>query len=121
VNCSLLIYTNNVAIDIYIDISKNTSFTLEGGASLKIYSREQDSSTSRGDKASYWYHKILDPRRLEEEILRVAIQLELTAYDSSYVVLAMKHGLTLVTEDNKLREKAKNLVKAISLDELTTL
>ena len=117
----LLIYTNNVAIDIHIDISKNTSFTLEGGASLKIYSREQDSNTSRGDKASYWYHKILDPRRLEEEILRVAIQLELTAYDSSYVVLAMKHGLTLVTEDNKLREKAKNLVKAISLDELTTL
>jgi hypothetical protein len=42
-----------VAIDIYIDISKNTSFTLEEGASLKIYSREQDSSIGRGDKASY--------------------------------------------------------------------
>jgi len=107
----LLIYTNNVAIDIHIDISKNTSFTLEGGTSLKIYSREQDSSTSRGDKASYWYHKILDSRDLEEEILQVATQLELTAYDFSYVVLAMKHGLTLVTEDEKLREKAKSQSK----------
>jgi len=110
-----------VAIDIYIDISKNTSFTLEGGTPLKIYSREQGSSTSRGDKASYWYHKILDSRDLEEEVLKVAIQLEITAYDPSYIVLAMKHDLTLVTNDNKLREKAKNLVKAVSLDELTTL
>ena len=53
--------------------------------------------------------------------MKVAIQLEITAYDSSYIVLAMKHDLTLVTNDNKLREKAKNLVKAVSLDELTTL
>jgi predicted nucleic acid-binding protein len=42
-------------------------------------------------------------------------------YDSSYIVLAMKHNLTLVMEDNKLREKAKKLVKAISLGESTTL
>ena len=53
--------------------------------------------------------------------MRVAIQLEITVYDSSHIVLAMKHGLTLVTEDNKLRDKVKNLIKAISLDELTTL
>jgi hypothetical protein len=32
----------------------------------------------------------------------------------------MKHCLTIVTEENKLSEKAKNLVKAVSLDELTT-
>jgi len=38
--------------------------------------------------------EILDPRGIEEEILRIAIQPELTAYDSSYIVLAMKHGLT---------------------------
>ena len=58
---------------------------------------------------------------LEGEILRVAIQLELTAYDSSYLVLAVKHGLTLVTEDGKLREKVKKLVKAASLDEVVIL
>ncbi len=38
--------------------------------------------------------------------MRVAIQLELTVYDSSYIVLAVKHNLTLVTEDEGLREKA---------------
>jgi len=65
--------------------------------------------------------EILDPRGIEEEILRIAIQPELSAYDSSYIVIAMKHGLTLVTGDNKLRDKAKKLVKAISLDESTTL
>ena len=65
--------------------------------------------------------EILDPRGIEEEILRIAIQPELTAYDSSYIVLAMKHCLVLVTGDNKLMGKAKKLVKAISLDELTTL
>jgi predicted nucleic acid-binding protein len=48
---------------------------------------------------------------LEEEILQVAIQLELTAYDFSYVVLAMEIGLILVTEDKKLREKAKSQSK----------
>jgi len=61
--------------------------------------------------------EILDHRGIEEETLRIAIQPELSAYDSSYIVLAVKHGLTLVTGDNKLREKAKKLVKAISLDE----
>ena len=39
--------------------------------------------------------------------MQVAIQLELTAYDFPYVELAMKHNLTLVTEDEGLREKAK--------------
>ena len=65
--------------------------------------------------------EILDHRGIEEETLRIAIQPELSAYDSSYIVLAVKHGLTLVTGDNKLRKKAKKLVKAISLDESNTL
>jgi len=65
--------------------------------------------------------KILDPRVIDEEILRIAVQPELTAYDSPYIFLAMKHGLTLITGDNKLMVKAKKLVKAISLGESTTL
>jgi predicted nucleic acid-binding protein len=65
--------------------------------------------------------KILDPRVIEEEIPQIAIQPELTAYNSSYILLAMKHGLTLVSGDNKLMGKAKKLIEAISLDESTTL
>jgi len=33
--------------------------------------------------------KILDPWGIEEEILRIAVQPELSAYNSSYIVLAI--------------------------------
>jgi predicted nucleic acid-binding protein len=52
--------------------------------------------------------------------LQVATQLELTAHDSPYVVLAMENGLILVTEDRKLQGKRK-LIKAMSSDEVATL
>uniref|UniRef100_A0A7J3X5H8 PIN domain-containing protein n=1 Tax=Thermofilum pendens TaxID=2269 RepID=A0A7J3X5H8_THEPE len=57
---------------------------------------------------------------LEEEVLRTAIDLDLTAYDSSYVVLARKLDLKLVTEDRRLRAKAQKLVKCTSVEELVT-
>lgn len=37
-----------------------------------------------------------------EEVFRIAVELDLTAYDSSYLVAARKLGLTLVTDDQKL-------------------
>ena len=58
-------------------------------------------------------------RGLEEEILETAIGLGVTAYDSSYIVLARAHGLALVTEDTRLRSKAEEVVKVASIDELT--
>ncbi len=63
--------------------------------------------------------KILSPHPYEGEILSIARELSITAYDASYIVLAEKNGLTLVTEDKKLRMKAKRLVKAVSLDQIT--
>ncbi len=63
--------------------------------------------------------KILDPKGLEEDMLRTAIQRGITTYDASYIVLAMKHGLILVTEDSKLRAKARGVVETTSLDELS--
>ena len=53
-----------------------------------------------------------------EEVLRAAIDLGLTAYDSSYVVLAQKFDLKLVTEDEELKAKARKLVKCVSVEEL---
>jgi predicted nucleic acid-binding protein len=53
-----------------------------------------------------------------EEVLRTAIDLGLTAYDSSYVVLAQKFNLKLVTEDEELKAKARKLVKCASVEEL---
>ncbi len=57
------------------------------------------------------YMNILSPRGFEKEILETAIKLGITVYDSSYIVLAQKHGLILVTEDKELRDKAKKLVE----------
>jgi predicted nucleic acid-binding protein len=64
------------------------------------------------------YMKILSVSNLEREILKMSIELDLTAYDTSYIVLAQRHGLTLVTEDKKLMNKAKKHINVISLDTL---
>ena len=66
------------------------------------------------------FTKILSPHPYEDEILSTARELNVTAYDASYIVLAGKNGLTLVTEDRKLRTKAEKLVKAVSLTQITS-
>ncbi len=61
---------------------------------------------------------ILDLQGLEKAVLKVAVEHGVTAYDASYIVLASKHGLTLVTEDRELKNKALKIVKAVNLNEL---
>ena len=39
-------------------------------------------------------------------------------YDASYIVLAEENNLTLVTEDNKLKEKAEKIVKTKTIKDL---
>lgn len=48
---------------------------------------------------------VLNPYRLEEEISREAEERRITTYGASYIVLAKKHGLILVTEDKSLKPK----------------
>ncbi|MBO3833180.1 MAG: type II toxin-antitoxin system VapC family toxin [Candidatus Brockarchaeota archaeon] len=60
---------------------------------------------------------ILEPRGCEREIMEVALKHGITAYDASYVVLAEKHGLVLVTEDKEFRRKAGRIVKIIGFEE----
>ncbi len=64
------------------------------------------------------FMNVLEIKGLEEEVLRVAMQLGITAYDSSYIVLAREHELSLVTEDDKLRAKAEGLVRCVSIEGL---
>jgi len=66
------------------------------------------------------FMKILSSHPYEDEILSTAIELNLTAYDASYIVLAEKNSLILVTEDSKLRAKAEKLVEAVSLTQITS-
>ncbi len=64
------------------------------------------------------YLKTLDPRGLESEVFKIAVETGLTVYDASYLALAHREKLTLVTEDVKLRNVASTMIRAVSLDEL---
>ena len=59
---------------------------------------------------------ILEPRGLEQDILRIAVSKGVTVYDASYIAIAAKHGLTLVAEDQKLSRVARNVVNVVSLN-----
>ncbi|MBS7288197.1 MAG: type II toxin-antitoxin system VapC family toxin [Candidatus Freyarchaeota archaeon] len=54
----------------------------------------------------------------EEEIIKIAARLGVTFYDASYAFAAKNNNLTLVTEDEKLRERAKSYVNTLSLREI---
>jgi predicted nucleic acid-binding protein len=62
--------------------------------------------------------EVLGVRGSEAEVLRVALSTGLTAYDASYVVVAAGEGLTLVTEDLRLRRGAEGHVEVVSVSEL---
>ncbi len=66
------------------------------------------------------YMNVLSPQGCEEEILKTALKLGITAYDASYAVLAKNNDLTLVTEDKELREKAGDVVEVKTLAEVIT-
>jgi len=64
------------------------------------------------------YLKMLDLRGLESEVFKIAVENGLTAYDASYLTLARREKLTLVTEDVKLRNVASTMIRVVSLDEI---
>ena len=53
-------------------------------------------------------------REAEKEILDLSLREGLTIYDASYIYVAMKEKLTLVTDDAKLRQVASKYVKTLS-------
>jgi predicted nucleic acid-binding protein len=61
---------------------------------------------------------MINPHGYEKEILENAWKLGITAYDASYVVIAKKNNLILVSEDEKLKRKIDDIIKIISLKEL---
>ncbi|MEM2243168.1 MAG: type II toxin-antitoxin system VapC family toxin [Archaeoglobaceae archaeon] len=61
--------------------------------------------------------KVLEIKNLES-VLSIAVKTGLSFYDSSYIALAAELNLELVTEDGKLREKASNIVRVSSLEEV---
>jgi len=69
-------------------------------------------------KGALSFMKILSVECYEEEVIDTTEKLGLTFYDASYVFYAKKMGLTLITEDEKLIEKAKPHVKTLKLDSI---
>ncbi|MGB9622423.1 MAG: type II toxin-antitoxin system VapC family toxin [Candidatus Bathyarchaeia archaeon] len=59
---------------------------------------------------------VLEIRDIERDIIQLAIARKMTVYDASYIALAVKHKLTLVTEDKELLNKSRDLIHAVSLD-----
>jgi len=55
------------------------------------------------------------------EILRIAVEEDLTYYDASYLHTAMRNNLTLVTDDKKLYNAAKKHVETMKSDEINPL
>ena len=57
-------------------------------------------------------------RGFEKEIFELSLNEGLTIYDASYIYIAMKEKLMLVTDDKRLREIASKYVKALSSVEM---
>jgi predicted nucleic acid-binding protein len=53
-----------------------------------------------------------------KEVLKIAVNEGLTFYDASYIYLAVKNNLTLVTDDDKLYRVAERYVKVLKSKEL---
>lgn len=54
-----------------------------------------------------------------DRALDMAIELEITLYDASYLVLALEANSPLVTADRELYEKGKTIAKVIHASEVT--
>jgi len=85
---------------------------------VKIISPEEATAIARTVGKIARYMNVLDPQGAEEEILKTALEHGITVYDASYIVLARRNNMTLVTEDRKLRAKAEKIVKTRSLEEV---
>lgn len=53
-------------------------------------------------------------------ILRISVQEKLTYYDASYIHVASKNGMTLVTDDEGLRSLAKKYVDTLASTEMVS-
>ncbi|HJT09686.1 MAG TPA: type II toxin-antitoxin system VapC family toxin [Candidatus Nitrosotalea sp.] len=62
--------------------------------------------------------KIVDINGLERRVQELAIQEGLTAYDASYLAVAEKLDLVLVTDDRELERVARKYVKVMKTTDL---
>ena len=57
-------------------------------------------------------------RGREANVFELAVNEGITVYDAAYLYYAAENGLALVANDRRLRERARQYVKTMSVDEL---
>jgi predicted nucleic acid-binding protein len=62
--------------------------------------------------------EILSIGAYEKEVFKLAVKEELTIYDASYLFLAIKNKLILVTDDEKLKNKSLKYIKVLNSKDL---
>ena len=65
--------------------------------------------------------KLVSITGLEEEFFTLTLKENVTVYDASYMYVAMRDNLILITDDQKLRNKASRYAKAIPGSEVIRL
>jgi predicted nucleic acid-binding protein len=79
-------------------------------------------SREEGLRLLSFISKVLNTMNLEDvnckETEEIALDYGITFYDASYVWLARKLDLPLVTEDNRLRKAVERELKVLSVDEI---
>lgn len=58
-------------------------------------------------------------RGLEDKVFENAVKYKITVYDSSYLTYAVENDLILVTDDKRLSNKVKGIVKVKSTSEIS--
>jgi predicted nucleic acid-binding protein len=104
-------YTSNLAI-----------YEIGNAIWKQVYQRKK-LSMEEGIKALDVLHEVLENlEKLEvsepEEVLKMAVNEGLTFYDASYLHLAVKNDLTLVTDDEMLYRIAEKYVRVLKSRDL---
>ena len=56
----------------------------------------------------------------EKEVMDIAVKEGVTFYDASYMYIAMRNRLTLITDDRKLMSAARKYVNVVTTSEIAT-
>ena len=76
---------------------------------FKTYSPDQSAEMLKLLSDAINKMQVLDIASHEQEILRLSLEIESSFYDASYIYLAKQNGLVLITEDNGMASKCREI------------
>lgn len=122
------------ASSIYAAIGKGKTSSLKGFYSVILARYELGNiiwketilrktySVGEGISVVNFFDKVLSEMKLLhpdlDAVFKTAVQFHLSYYDASYVYAAINAKIPLVTEDEKIKDKAGKLLKIYSFDDI---